>query len=73
ALDAAKKQYLGQILVSMDNGEGSALALGKAMLFFNRVNSIEETTNCIKSITAAEIQDMATLIGASNSSTLTMA
>lgn len=72
ALDAAKKQYLGQMLVSMENGEGSALSLGKGLLFFNKVSTIEETSNKILSLTPSEIQDIATIIGTENSSILTM-
>ena len=73
ALDAAKRQYLGQLLVSYENKESVALAAGKSMLYFDKISSLDEVAKKIQAIAPQEIQDMATLIGdANNYSILTM-
>lgn len=55
ALDAAKKQYLGQLIVSSDNSEQMALNNGRATLFFGRIDQPEEVKNTILSITPDQI------------------
>lgn len=71
-LDLAKKQYLGQMLVSNDNREAVALALGKSYLYFNEFSSNEEITERINAISVQDIQDIATLLCEDNASILTM-
>lgn len=56
---AAKKQYLGQLLVSEDNNEGLSLAIGKSFLRYGSILSPEEQTRRIESITKDEIQQVA--------------
>lgn len=49
-LAAAKKQYLGQLLVAEDNNEGLALAIGKGFLRHGSILSPEEQVRRIEAI-----------------------
>ena len=53
-LNAAKKQLLGQLAISSDNGEAQCLGMGKSLLAYGMVSSSE-----VEAVTAAEIRDMA--------------
>ncbi|MBR1538168.1 MAG: insulinase family protein [Bacteroidales bacterium] len=59
ALRAAKKQLLGQLAVSSDNGEAQALAMAKSMLVFGEVMPDEEVRRRIEAITPGSLQDVA--------------
>lgn len=72
ALDAAKRQYVGQLLVSSDNQEAMAMAIGKNFLYFNSIQSDEETAERINAVTARDIMDCASLITLPRCSVLTM-
>lgn len=61
-LKSAKKQLLGQLAVSSDNGENQCLSMGKSLLAFGTVHSGEETKEKIENITSADIRDMAASI-----------
>ena len=56
---AAKKQYLGQLLVAEDNNEGLALAIGKGFLRHGVVLSQEEQTRRIESVSVEELRKIA--------------
>ena len=58
-LSAAKKQLIGQIGVSSDNHENTALGMGKSFLHYNHFNSIEETIRKVEAITASDILEVA--------------
>ena len=58
-LNAAKKQLLGQLAISSDNGEAQCLGMGKSLLAYGMVSSSEETRRQVEAVTAAEIRDMA--------------
>ena len=58
-LKAAKKQLLGQIAISGDNGETQCLSMGKSLLAYGKINGTKETRELIENITAADIQEMA--------------
>ena len=72
ALDAAKKQYIGQLQVASDSHEAQALSAAKSLLYFNRVGTSEETAARISAVTATDIMDIAALICADKASILTM-
>lgn len=72
ALDAAKKQYIGQLRVASDSREAQALAAAKSMLYFNRISTDEETAAHITDITSADLMDMAALLTPSGASLLTL-
>lgn len=72
SLDAAKRQYLGQLCVASDNSEAQALSAAKNVMYFGRVGTKEETAKRITDVTAQEIMDMAGLLMADKASILTM-
>lgn len=72
ALQAAKRQYLGQLLVSSENKESMALSLGKNFLYHNRVMTDGELADHINALTPAQIMDCAALIAPSTCSILTL-
>lgn len=55
-LAAAKKQLLGQLAISSDNGEAQALAIGKSMTVFGRIMPDEEVRSKINAISAEQLQ-----------------
>lgn len=58
-LRAAKKQFLGQIAISSDNGEAQCLSMGKSLLAYGRVASAEEIKREIEAVSADMIRNMA--------------
>lgn len=58
-LRAAKKQFLGQIAISSDNGESQCLSIGKSLLAYGKVASAEEIKREIEAVSADMIRDMA--------------
>lgn len=58
-LRAAKKQFLGQIAISSDNGESQCLSMGKSLLAYGKVASTEEIKREIEAVSADMIRDMA--------------
>ena len=62
ALDAAKKQLAGQLLVSSESVEGIALSMGKSVMHYGVVNSVEEMTERLCAVTAEELRQAAASI-----------
>ena len=58
-LRAAKKQFIGQIAISSDNGESQCLSMGKSLLAYGKVASAEEIKREIEAVSADMIRDMA--------------
>lgn len=58
-LKAAKKQLLGQLAISGDNGETQCLSMGKGLLAYGKVSSGEENRSLVEGITAEEVREMA--------------
>ena len=58
-LKAAKKQLLGQLAISGDNGETQCLSMGKGLLAYGKLNTGEENKQLIEGITAEDIREMA--------------
>jgi predicted Zn-dependent peptidase len=58
-LKAAKKQLLGQLAISSDNGETQCLSMGKALLAYGKVNSGKDNRSLVESVTAEDIREMA--------------
>lgn len=69
AIEAAKKQFIGQLLVGSENVESHALSLGKGILNFGRYSSIEEIAGQIRAVSADDLSRAAQMIA--NRSTLT--
>ena len=58
-LKAAKKQLLGQLAISSDNGETQCLSMGKSLLSFGKIHSSKENRSLVEGITAEEVRQMA--------------
>ena len=58
-LVAAKKQLLGQLAISSDNGEAQCLSMGKSLLAYGRVSTPEETRRQIEGVTSGQLMAMA--------------
>lgn len=58
-LNAAKKQLLGQLAISSDNGEAQCLSMGKSLLAYDKVWTGAETRSQIEGITSGQIMEMA--------------
>jgi predicted Zn-dependent peptidase len=61
-LQAAKKQYLGQLIVSRENRENQIISAARAALSRGRAMTAQEVSEIINSITADELADTARLI-----------
>ena len=66
-LAAAKKQFLGQMAISSDNGETQCLAMGKSLISYGTVLSDECTKAKIEAVGAGEIMEAAREIFDENS------
>ena len=58
-MSKAKKQFLGQMAMSEDNGLNSAVGAARALLHFGRVNDFETVASKIQAITAEQLQNVA--------------
>lgn len=58
-LSMAKKQFVGQLAISMESNEGYMLSAGKSYLVYNDVDSPDEIYKKIARITASEILECA--------------
>ena len=58
-LKAAKKQLLGQIAISGDNGETQCLSMGKSLLAYGKVSRGKDNKEMVEAITAEDVQEMA--------------
>lgn len=58
-LKAAKKQLLGQLAISGDNGETQCLSMGKSLLAYGKITGGKETRTLVEGINAEDIQEMA--------------
>ena len=68
-IEAAKKQYLGQLIVASENREQAAISTARSMLYHNRVAASQEILERINAITPEQVQQIAQSI-AENTSTL---
>ena len=59
ALNAAKRQIIGQIALSYDNFESVAIGMGKRMLHYGRTQTKEQFIDRIQALTAEQIWDAA--------------
>ena len=58
-LKAAKKQLLGQLSISSDNGETQCLSMGKSLVSFGTVSTDAQNREAIEAITAEQLQEIA--------------
>ena len=62
ALKMAKKQLLGQLAISSDNGESQCMSMGKSLLVFNDVLDNDQIRVKIEAITSDRIHEVANAI-----------
>ena len=58
-MKAAKKQLLGQLAISSDNGETQCLSMGKGLIAYGKITGGKETRELIDAITAEDVREMA--------------
>jgi predicted Zn-dependent peptidase len=58
-LHKAKRQVLGHIAISSENNENYMLSMGKSLMIFNKIESLEETAQKIEAITSQQLYDIA--------------
>ena len=56
---SAKKQLLGQLAISIDNGETQCLSMGKGLLAYGRITGGKETRELIEGISSEDVREMA--------------
>lgn len=61
-LKAAKKQMLGQMAISSDNGETQCLSMGKSLMAYGKITDGKETKELIERISSEDIMEMAGII-----------
>ena len=61
-LKAYKKQLLGQLAISSDNGEAQCLSMGKSLLAWGRIDTSVEMRARIEAVTPEALQQMAARI-----------
>ena len=61
-LSKARKQLIGQLAMSQENREDLMLAIGKSMLVFNKVESLDDIYKRINNIKATHLMDVANRI-----------
>ena len=62
ALRSAKKQLLGQLAISSDNGETQCLSMGKSLISFGEVSTDQQNREAIEAVSADMIQESARTI-----------
>lgn len=58
-LKAAKKQILGQLAISSDNGEAQCLSLGKSLMSLGTIFTDKQNRDAIEAVTTEEIRNAA--------------
>ena len=60
-LKMAKQQLKGHLALSLDSNSGIMLGLGKSLLLFNQIDSIQEIYSGIDKLSTSELRDIAAL------------
>jgi predicted Zn-dependent peptidase len=58
-LQKAKRQVLGHIAISAENNENHMLSMGKSLMIFNKIDSMEEIGRKVEAITASQLLGVA--------------
>lgn len=58
-LEAAKRQYLGQLAVSAENREAKVLSAARSLLWRDKITGSEAVTQAIRALTVADVLDAA--------------
>ena len=62
ALDRISRQYCGQMLIAADNGEATAMSMGKSLLFFDEVHDASMTAERVREVTPEQFREVAELV-----------
>lgn len=71
-LAAAKKQYLGQMIVASENLEQGILSTGRALLMTGRVRTPRMMADAVAAITTDDIAEVAAMLRPENCSVLSL-
>lgn len=71
-LDAAKRQYCGQLLLAADSAEWMAMSAGRNMLCHGQVTTLDEMVECITDVTPEQVRCAAEHITLDQATTLTL-
>ena len=71
-LDAAKRQYCGQLLLAADSAEWMAMSTGRNMLCHGRVTTLGELVECIQAVTPEQVRRAAEHITMDHATILTL-
>jgi predicted Zn-dependent peptidase len=58
-LGKAKRQVLGHIAISSENNENHMLSIGKSLMIFNKIESLEEIGRKVDALTSAQLLEVA--------------
>lgn len=70
-LEAAKRQYCGQLLVASQSVESAAIGAGKSLLYWGKVTSVDKAVERIMAVTAEQVRQAAELITPDKATILT--
>jgi predicted Zn-dependent peptidase len=69
-LHKAQKQLMGQVALSQENNLSQALALGRSLMHYNRIDTIEDVYKKIAQTNASTLLSIANAIFAPNDQSL---
>lgn len=72
ALEAVKRQYCGQLTVTIDHRESRAMALAKSLMYFGDICDVEAMIDKVREVTPAQIREVAEMIAPCRCSSLTL-
>ena len=58
-LQKAKRQVLGHIAISAENNENHMLSMGKSLMIFNKIDSLQEIGRKVEAITSSQLLEVA--------------
>ncbi len=58
-LQKAKRQVHGHIAISSENNENHMLSMGKSLMIFNKIETLDEIGKKVEALTSKELQDVA--------------
>ena len=69
-LNMAKKQFIGQMAIAMENNEGYMLSAARNYLYYNRVETIDSIRRKIREVSLDDLTEVAQTVFGGNLSTL---
>ena len=70
--EKARRQYLGQLIVSGDNRESQAMSMGRSLQYYGEVHDIAYAAERIREVSAEQVRAVAEKILDSGLSRLTL-